>query len=285
MGNCLPCCTTSTTVLKCALKFPHGNKGVHYHDRSFVKVESVSDWVQSLYMGSTWTGWVAYNDDTTALGIKKTSRGHCKGIVAWNDTHLSWLIHSVPNFPRSFEGTSISAIEKSELLYGQSFLYVNIPYQQRILHSVFQQLEWMEANIFMKHNTPTNMVPYCSERNQVQVLVLDDTICHLAKPPAHHMDIYSQALVNHRPGNWQVETWKRGSTIQTLSPYVRDIEVLQFDEVRYKDSQDHSKWAVSEDSIWFGDLNRMESQYRRGGGGVVIRHPDLAKVLRESIIS
>ena len=40
------------------------------------------------------------------------------------------------------------------------------------------------------------------------------------------------------------------------------------DGVEWRQTQDHSKWALSgEDSQWvcFGDMNRMESQFKRGG--------------------
>jgi hypothetical protein len=52
-----------------------------------------------------------------------------------------------------------------------------------------------------------------------------------------------------------------------------------------KQTQDHSKWAVSDIYCFIGDLNRMDSQRKRGGGGLLIRHPDLAHGFKELIKS
>jgi hypothetical protein len=94
MGSCFSCC--SVVTIHVVLKLPHGHKGLLYHNGAFVPMESVQDWVQSLY-SSGWTGWTAYNDDTTVTN--KKTKGHCKGVVTWNASKIGWLIHSVPHFP------------------------------------------------------------------------------------------------------------------------------------------------------------------------------------------
>ena len=54
------------------------------------------------------------------------------------------------------------------------------------------------------------------------------------------------------------------------------IESLTIDGTTFKSSQDHSKWAVTEDHVWIGDLNHMKLQEKRGGGGMVISDDALA---------
>ena len=46
---------------------------------------------------------------------------------------------------------------------------------------------------------------------------------------------------------------------------VRRVEVGE--EVGWSETKDHSKWVVAERKDWgcFGDLNRMKSQWKRGG--------------------
>ena len=59
-----------------------------------------------------WTGWVLYNDqlykdaaDPPSAPAKTrekdefSSAAHSKGVVAWNNDHICWLIHSVPCWP------------------------------------------------------------------------------------------------------------------------------------------------------------------------------------------
>jgi hypothetical protein len=82
-----------------------------------------------------------------------------------------------------------------------------------------------------------------------------------------------------------VETWRRGSAIQAVTPNLHDVKTLGWFAVNYKESQDHSKWAVCKNCVWIGDLNRMESQMKRGGGGVVIRDAKMVKAFRGLIIN
>ena len=61
------------------------------------------------------------------------------------------------------------------------------------------------------------------------------------------------------------------------------------DGIEYSMSNDHSKYAVSMDSehpwVFIGDINRMESQYRRGGGGILIKNIELWKRMNEILLS
>lgn len=55
----------------------------------------------------------------------------------------------------------------------------------------------------------------------------------------------------------------------------------------WKYTKDHSKWAVSEaeknPQTCIGDLNRMNSQHRRGGGMMCIPDPDVQKAFKNLI--
>jgi hypothetical protein len=117
----------SSPSCQVALKFPGGTRGIRW-DGTFVSCD-INSWIKSVaHVSQPWTGWVCYNDETKALGIPQTRKGHCKGIVAWNAERISWLIHSVPNFPRIFTGSEISNIEPGEHIYGQSFAHILTSY-------------------------------------------------------------------------------------------------------------------------------------------------------------
>jgi len=57
-------------------------------------------------------------------------------------------------------------------------------------------------------------------------------------------------------------------------PYgVYNIELINFEDgIEFKETKDHSKWAITTTSapntVCVGDINRMESQRKRGGGAV-----------------
>lgn len=109
-----------------------------------------------------------YNDQTEKMGLKHSKKGHCKGIVAWNEKEICWLVHSVPEFPALFDGMTISELDFSELLFGQSFMYTHIHRKAShlpnksasqvnsgdMLEGIFTQLHTMDANIYISCNIP-----------------------------------------------------------------------------------------------------------------------------------
>ena len=306
---------------KVALKFPNGFVGVQY-DEDHKKFDpcNIDDWVSSLYKNKLWTSWIVYNDESAHLDpnynsesekLEKHKResvsspsekskrksvldisdksdnqlkshstgGHCKGILAWNATHVSWLVHSVPNFPREFTGSTISPIEPSEHIYGQSFFHVTRQADEAFVKQAIAHIYLMNAHVFMKHNVPEVEHP----KNAISTLSFSEEITHIAKSPKMEIDIYSEYLTIYAT-DWYVETWKRGHAITTPST-IKDVSHLSIFGVKYKESQDHSKWATSDQYYWIGDLNRMTSQYKRGGGGFIVKNQGTASALKSIIVA
>ena len=275
-----------------ALKLPHGISGLHYCNKQkrFVKCSDINSWLSNLYLGKIWQNWQIYNDETSHLGDNHHKKGHCKGIVAWNSSRISWLCHSVPNFPRLFSGDSISEIEPGELIYGQSFQYIELDFTVDLLTRILNQLKIMEAHIYIEQlNMNTFNQLYLLKSKTICELKLSDTITHIAKSPSYHIDIYNDVLASHYPNvEWYVESWVRGHHIDIRldSALIKDIKKLHFDETEYKETQDHSKWATTKNGeyYWVGDLNRMTSQYSRGGGGFVCKDADVARAFYQLIV-
>lgn len=280
MGSCLSCISCNAVALQVVLKLPHGQKCVRYHNGEFLPMDSIQEWIQTLYP-SNWTGWAAYNDETK-LTTKKT-KGHCKGIVSWNNRKIGWLIHSIPHFPIEMTNTTISPILPSELMYGQSFVYIEMNYSKKQLDNIFKQVNWMDANIFLHHNMPSTLSHFSPI--EVKIMNISSTVRHHSKSSHHTIDIYGDYLCVIEPSKWYVETWRRGSPITKVTNNLHDINKLSWNEIKYKESQDHSKWAVSKKYVWIGDLNRMESQMKRGGGGVLIRDSNMVKAFSSLIVS
>jgi hypothetical protein len=267
------CCSSFEPVAQVALKFPGGTKAVGWGNR-FIPCD-INEWIKSVsHVSKPWTGWVCYNDETKLLGIHQTRKGHCKGIVAWNDDRISWLIHSVPNFPRVFTGTTISELEPSEHIYGQSFVNILTHYNPSLLNSILSQISHMQAHVFIQYGT----IPVFPKSNRITTIPLFDDVAHIAKPPSVKIDIYGHLAETH-PRPWYVQSWKRGHPIAYTG--IHDIQTMRCDTTEWSGSQDHSKWAVSDDLVWIGDLNRMSSQENRGGGGVIIRDAELAQSMKD----
>lgn len=267
------CCSSFEPVAQVALKFPGGTRGIRYDSGAFVPCD-INSWIREVSHSSTWTSWVCYNDDSSGLGIPQTRKGHCKGVLSWNTERIAWLIHSVPNFPRIFNSKTISELEPGEHIYGQSFFHITLPYSDALLRSVLGQIHYMQAHTFMKQGT----IPEFPRTNRIETIRLTDDILHIAKPPSVKTDIYGH-LASTYPHPWYVRTWRRGHPI----PYtgIHDIELTKHDTTEWSGGSDHSKWAVSDELTWFGDLNRMSSQSNRGGGGVIIRNAELARTMKD----
>jgi len=292
------CCsfvpTDAGVQYKVALKFPHGQEYIEFDGDGFIPQSDVCQWVERQFAGKKFTHYINYNDEhedkMCAIG------GHCKGCIAWNDNEICWLIHSVPKFMVAFndEGhvdVDNTTIHHSEEIYGQSFVFLSgIPIEQ--LTDILQQLSIMKP--FVDKRASTASLPELSHEVILSVQVSsislsnDSTIHHVAKSPKNHIDIFSEMIQPAFGGTWHCETWIRGHvclnsariidnkhiTFTPLNPYA--------DAISYKSSQDHSKYACNgEDLVYIGDLNRMTSQYCRGGGGVIIKNPKLCSAIRQ----
>ena len=294
MGHCFSCCfrkpLSTLTRNELSIKLPHGLSYIYYCDeaKTFMKSESNSDinsWIKNLYANSDWKNWIVYNDQIEVIGFKHTTKGHCKGIVAWNDKNISWLCHSTPNFPKYFNGNEISDLESNEHMYGQIYQYIEIPFNNSILNDILSQIDIMDANVYMeKYDKPI----YFNKDDDIKIrkIQLHNDIEHVAKSPCYEIDIYSEYLAHEFPHKWYVETWIRGHHIEKTCDKIIDIKDIQFQDIKYTEKQDHSKWAVSDkDLYWVGDLNRMTSQYKRGGGGFIIKNMDISESFRNKLIN
>ncbi|XP_071802744.1 plancitoxin-1-like isoform X2 [Asterias amurensis] len=98
-----------------------------------------------------------------------------------------------------------------------------------------------------------------------------------AKFSNYGQDIYSAWLAPFLKSNLLVETWQNGQGKKMNSscggPYnVENIRAMKLGSEHFRQTKDHSKWAVTAPSgskwICIGDINRMESQKKRGGGAL-----------------
>ena len=104
-----------------------------------------------------------------------------------------------------------------------------------------------------------------------------------------------------------VETWPNGPG-KLNSSCQRTYHILNIDSIDFKTNldtsfttrHDHSKWAVSADMknlsnqsglrdklkyVCIGDINRMATQYKRGGGTVCFRNQHVWRAFRDLVSS
>lgn len=295
--NIVSCCytnvsynNTSPVQYKVALKLPHGLQYLDFDGKTFLYKSDVCRWVISAFEKKKFTHFINYNDEhddkICAVG------GHCKGCIAWNEEEICWLIHSVPKFMIRFNKDGFideknTHIHHSEEIYGQSFVFLSgIPIEQ--LSELLQQLAIMKP--FINKECSNNTLPILSLEVAASLqissipLANDSTIHHVAKSPKNHIDIFTDMIQTTFDGKWHCETWIRGHTCPNHFDSRSDVvdnKNITFGKISYSSSHDHSKYACNDtDLVYIGDLNRMTSQYGRGGGGVIIKDRYLNNVMR-----
>ena len=267
-------CTSSQSEVRyfIALKQPHTLRFQHIKKSKWIVGENIHSWLESLYKCQNTQGYIVYNDQVENLGYTpKEHCGQCKGIITWDKKYINWLVHSVPEFPSSFDGTHISKIDYNEIIYGQSFILIkNIPIS--MFPNVIVQLASMNPNIYISKNYNNIDQVHKSFTSKVQIT---PEIMHIAKSPNYDCDIYKDILVNDFQSRYCICQSGIMSKDRIKDRLIKDVAGLTWvDETVYTSYSDNSKWAISSDSkvkwVFIGDLGRTPSQMTMGGGGFVI---------------
>uniref|UniRef100_A0A0K0ES86 Deoxyribonuclease II n=1 Tax=Strongyloides stercoralis TaxID=6248 RepID=A0A0K0ES86_STRER len=231
------------------------------------------------------------NDDTGKK--KKTHNGkkyaHAKGAIITDKTSGAYLIHSIPRFPEPSNYT----FPTSGRIYGQSAICITFKYTQ--LDEIGKQLFFNRPQIY-NSNLPTAMAvknPFIAQviAGQHQKGPITTSVITLksfnnvnfisfAKTSKYGEDLYSKLVAPQLKTGLIVETWRRGSQVPLdCKAFYQVSDVLEFsvaDGPQFKFSNDHSKIAFSDNSkvpyVCIGDINRMTTQFSRGGGTVCIKN-------------
>ena len=282
--------TFGNVTVKVALKMPHGTEYLEFDKGEFVLKTDIHDWLHSLFLNKKMTYYINYNDDRENKPCSG-SGGHCKGCVAWNDDEIVWLLHSVPNFTIHLleDGTFCSektVLHKGEHMYGQSFVFVS-GIDRSELPALLAELSIMHPSVDKEFSNSILLTDLRDTKSHETVshYVLSHGLEHLSKSPKTHIDIFSDYIQPTYGGIWICETWIRGHHCP-VSPVVFDNKNITFENITYTNSHDHSKYACNQEEwVFIGDLNRMTSQYSRGGGGFMIKNAPLARAIRSLMVT
>lgn len=290
-----------------ALKKPKGTSYGFIDEKSegWQYGEDINRWINEMFIRHSYQHFIFYNDDEPDddRGVNLHSKGaHAKGILGWNEKRIGWCIHSVPNYPEcsdTFKNSKIfDPIDKSQLIYGQSFIYIEVDFTLQTLLNIFLQLEMMDVHIYHETISMKNFLKknkdveekkeYQEYKEYLRVFHFSDTIQHVSKHTKWNKDLYEHFLTIHFQSNVLCETWMKPAI--PTSQKVKNVRTIKWenDQEEYYTTNDHSKYAVSMDSenpwIYIGDINRMESQIRRGGGGLLIKNKKYWKLINQILV-
>ncbi|GMT36775.1 hypothetical protein PFISCL1PPCAC_28072, partial [Pristionchus fissidentatus] len=222
--------------------------------------------------------------------------GHTKGVLLFDKTSGSgiWLIHSVPKFPPA----DFYVYPETGTDYGQQFLCLTLD-----VHTLAQLgtvMFYNHPDIYSQHlpdwaaqiapdlvkviNKQYNKDP--NDTNMKQPLSVKGAekikMDVFAKTHLFNDDLWAGAVAPVY-GSMEVETWRRGYLIDTVcnSPFpVYDAQEIKVGgSAEFKYTKDHSKYGRTLDAkdkvVCIGDINRMTSQFKRGGGTVCITDDEL----------
>lgn len=120
-------------------------------------------------------------------------------------------------------------------------------------------------------------------------MIVNTQFRYITKAVNYIVDPYEDILAPLFRSSWIVESWGR--------PYKADVcnstySIINNEQVTYvtpsKNTEDHSKWAVSADIgglICMSGLNHMSSQRNRGGSFICFNHGVLYNTLKYKIMS
>ncbi|CAJ0584402.1 unnamed protein product, partial [Mesorhabditis spiculigera] len=209
--------------------------------------------------------------------------GHTKGTLFFNGQTGVWLVHSVPKFPPPDQ----YQYPDSGRDYGQTMLCMSFKYAQ--LKDIGTQLYYNHPDIYSS-NLPTTMA---AANPDLAKLITGDyqkgaaatssmtlttaggqQFKSFAKSADFNDDLYSKFLAPSLRTPFLVESWRRGSEVPldcgNAYPVNDALSIKVGASLEFKYTKDHSKLARSalktSPYVCIGDINRMTSQYVRGGG-------------------
>jgi deoxyribonuclease-2 len=245
----------------------------------------------SLTMKQLWESDVSYliwNDGPPNTSTYNYTTGHTKGILALSDDGSGfWLSHSFPSWPvgpstsTTYKGLtsnlwtygqnaycfSISASTANILSYALQLTVPNI-YDSRISDAIGESYKNISNLAKGSYSKAAICAYYTIETNAGQKHTF------YSKSTQWNKDLWYSCVAPQLQKGLVVESWIRGSAIgpSCSGTYeVLDASSISFNpDFAWSEYNDHSKWAASSDQTinCFGDINRMTTQYERGGSAV-----------------
>nr|AYV89014.1 Deoxyribonuclease-2 [Tetranychus truncatus] len=251
-------------------------------------------------------------NDAPSKGKESGTKAHSKGVIVMDKSTGFYIVHSVPKFVNTFDDSY--DYPDSGRDNGQTSMCISFDTQSEG-PKLAQHLLLMKPNVFSnnlvdgipsdsedwanlfnkKYRAPKN----APESLETVITSLGGTKFRaFSKNPKNLVDLYGAIVAPALDVPMYVETWRRGAggileSDCTLDDIVNNVKGLKIDFKSGETSgdwefiKDHSKWGISSDSKnpWtcVGDVNRMLSQAKRGGGTLCFDNKKVHEAFRSAI--
>lgn len=309
LSNAYPNCISDSGIDVDIWAVFKGPRGTNYNywdaysplDVSIYDMNDTSQGALGATLSQLWlesTEYILWNDSPPDSLSYNYSVGHSKGVWAWNTETGDAIIvqHSIPEFPKGPTQTSnYLGLGENAWTYGQHAICFHTTISE--LSRIAVQAERIVLNIYdsrTSSDTPNSLVslvdgmissdPLC---NAVTFDTFDgQSISFYTKSTQWNNELYANCLASGLQTSLYVESWIHGDA---EGPSCNNYNVLDVAQLSYPNGpdfdeyDDHSKWAVG--GAWFcaSDINRMTSQYLRGGSAYCFNPKSLILALENTI--
>ncbi|XP_008547122.1 plancitoxin-1 [Microplitis demolitor] len=199
------------------------------------------------------------------------------------------------------------AYPRSGRFYGQSFLCISMESSQ--MNTVGQQLihnqiityrynlpESLAAEFPSLVNASQNIRPKNRPFSHKEEILSSggQEFISFAKTSKWRKDLYDDFVAPELNTDLLAETWLNGRgklPSECNGSKVLNVQSITLNSanVNFRNSRDHSKWAVAQNNrknrnwVCVGDINRESPQFNRGGGTVCVNLPELWTNYRDSV--
>ncbi|MFT7034083.1 MAG: deoxyribonuclease-2 [Cyclobacteriaceae bacterium] len=248
-------------------------------------------------------GWILYNDEMPKDVDRSDSSnwGHTKGVLAFDTATKTalWLLHSWPKYvdPESSKMPTPA--------YGQTFMCISLDLETAskiAAQMINHQTPQVYSPRIPKNMDKSDPLYIISQPFDPRPKADSDVLSYksrggldfklIAKNKKWNKDFWNDLVGPTLKTNINIESWIRGKKPptpdsdgihKTFDVKYIDLRPLGFPWV-WSETHDHAKWGISVDSDWVcvGDINRMVSQRKRGGGTIAFQDPTLWTALSKT---
>jgi len=239
-----------------------------------------------------------YNDQPSATtgssSWSSSNSAHAKGILAFDSSTNSgvYIMHSIPMFPTISHGKIESKVPFSATNYGQNVYCITL--DKELLGHVMNNMPlskpigYYSTGLFEGVRSTSKDNFAISQFN----LLNGDNQWFLTKNPKFNGYLYEDIIIPYFKTPLAVQSWGRpyqASACPDNGFTSVNINTISFGGVdTWDNTSDHSKWAITTGNngkklACLCDMNRMESQSKRGGSCMCsdnkILHTALTKIV------
>lgn len=249
-------------------------------------------------------GYAIWNDEVPNESNYSFTYGHTKGYFAFDSEGDGFLmIHSVPAYPVGpSDSPNYLGLGGNAWTYAQSFLCLSVSLET--LNAASYKFLLNRPHLYDTLFPSTLEPTYGNISKLVKGDYATASICAsdilqtegivefqlFAKTTQWNNDLYSACVAPTVKSSLWAETWIRGSaegpSCPTTGYDTLDIQGIDFgNEFNWSETNDHSKWALAVNTslLCIGDINRMTTQYSRGGGTACLNNAVLFKAFQNAV--